>query len=158
MKTLIVLLFSCFSIAGFSQEIPSLKVEELVKRYSNAKGVTVVNFWSTWCKPCQEEMPHFIKITDSLKMKGVNLLLVSLDTKTVYTKGELKAFVKKKKWVAPMVWLNETDADHYCPAIDKSWSGVIPVTLISNPSKNYFKFYEAALSREELTAGIVEAL
>jgi thiol-disulfide isomerase/thioredoxin len=157
-KTLIVFFMCCIGLAAFSQQIPSVKVEELVKQYSNAKGVTVVNFWSTWCKPCQEEMPGFLSVTDSMKQQGVSLLLVSLDTKDVYTNGKLKAFVKKKKWVAPMVWLNETNADHYCPAIDKAWSGVIPVTLIINPSKNYTKFYEAALTKPELIIGIEEAL
>ena len=158
MKLGIVLLFCCFSTAVLAQEIPSLKVEELVAKYSKANGVTVVNFWSTWCKPCQAEMPHFLSITDSMKLKGVSLLLVSLDTKDVYANGKLKAFVNKKKWVAPMVWLNETDADHYCPPIDKTWSGVIPVTLIVNSSKKYSRFYETSLTKEELLKGIEEAL
>ena len=158
MKLFVLIIMCCFTATAFSQGIPSVKVEELVKQYSNAKGVTVVNFWSTWCKPCQEEMPGFLSVTDSLKSKGVNLLLVSLDTKDVYTNGKLKAFVNKKKWGAPMVWLNETDADRYCPAVDKTWSGVIPVTLIINPAKNYTKFYEAALNKEELINAITEAL
>ncbi len=158
MKLFVVIMFSCFTATAYTQDIPSVKVEELVNQYSNAKGVTVVNFWSTWCKPCQEEMPIFLSVTDSLKSKGVSLLLVSLDTKDVYTNGKLKAFVNKKKWVAPMVWLNETDADRYCPAVDKTWSGVIPVTLIINPTKNYSKFYEAALNKAELLKGIEEAL
>jgi len=157
MKTLTLFVMACFSTAVFSQEVPSLKVAELVKKYSSANGITVVNFWSTWCKPCQEEMPHFLRVTDSLKSKGVQLLLVSLDTKDVYTTGKLKAFVAKKKWEAPMVWLNETDADIYCPAVDKTWSGVIPVTLIINPAKNYSKFYETSLTRPELEAGIIAA-
>lgn len=158
MKVLAAILMIYFSTSAFSQQIPSVKVEQLVKQYSNAKGVTVVNFWSTWCKPCQEEMPGFLWVTDSMKQQGVSLLLVSLDTKDVYTNGKLKAFVKMKKWVAPMVWLNETNADRYCPAIDKTWSGVIPVTLIINATKKYSKFYEAALSKAELIKGIEEAL
>ncbi len=158
MKILAAIVMIYFSASAFSQQIPSIKVEELVKQYSNAKGVTVVNFWSTWCKPCQEEMPGFLSVTDSMKQQGVSLLLVSLDTKDVYTNGKLKAFVKKKKWLAPMVWLNETNADRYCPAVDKTWSGVIPVTLIINPAKNYTKFYEAALNKAELINAITEAL
>jgi len=158
MKVLASIVMIWFSTVAFSQQIPSLKVEELVAKYSQAKGVVVVNFWSTWCKPCQEEMPHFIKITDSLKSKGVSLLLVSLDTRTVYAQGKIKSLMQKKKWKANVVWLNETNADHYCPAIDNEWSGVIPVTLIVNPSKNYHRFYESELSKEELIKGIEEAL
>ncbi len=133
-------------------------MEELVKKYSSAKGVTVVYFWSTWCKPCQEEMPDFLSITDSMKQKGVSLLLVSLDTKDVYTNRKLKAFVKKKKWLAAMVWLNETNANNYRQAVDKTWSGVISVTPIINPAKNYTKFYEAAFCEAELIKEIEEVL
>jgi thiol-disulfide isomerase/thioredoxin len=129
-----------------------------VNKYQAAKGPMVINFWSTWCKPCIEEIPHFIKVADSLKSKGVELLLVSLDTKQVYNSGTLKSFIQKKGWKRNMVWLNETDADHYCPVVDSKWSGVIPVTLIINPSKNYRQFYEEPLSHTALTTAIQKAL
>ncbi|MEO7309193.1 MAG: TlpA disulfide reductase family protein [Chitinophagaceae bacterium] len=157
MKALAILIMTFFWMTGDAQQIPSLKVEELVRQYSNAKGVTVVNFWSSWCKSCQEEMPHFLQVTDSLKSKGVSLLLVSMDSKGVFGSGQLKTFIAKKKWKAPLVWLNETDADHYCPVVDNSWSGVIPVTLILNSSKNYKKFYENELTKTELIQAIQAA-
>jgi thiol-disulfide isomerase/thioredoxin len=151
---LVPLLTGC----GHAQTITPVKVEQLVKTYQAAKGVTVINFWSTWCKPCIEEIPHFISLADSLKSKGVQLLLVSQDTKTIYQNGALKKFVAKKGWKPKTYWLNETDADHYCPAVDSTWSGVIPVTLIINPVKNYRQFYESALKKEELRAAVEKAL
>jgi cytochrome c biogenesis protein CcmG/thiol:disulfide interchange protein DsbE len=29
--------------------------------------VTVVNFWGTWCPPCQVELPHVVKLYDDLR-------------------------------------------------------------------------------------------
>jgi thiol-disulfide isomerase/thioredoxin len=145
-------------IESYSQTITPVKVEQLVKTYQATKGVTIINFWSTWCKPCIEEIPYFIKLVDSLKSRGVQLMLVSQDTKTVYQDGSLKKFLIKKGWKSKFFWLNETNADHYCPVVDSSWSGVIPVTLIINPAKNYRQFYESDLSKAELNAAVEKAL
>jgi len=155
-----ILLIACFLLNGaaFGQQITAVKVEKLVADYNSMDGVVVVNFWSTWCQPCIEEIPHFLAVADSLKNKNVKLLLVSLDSKEVFSTGKLKTFLAKKKWNTTHYWLNETDADHYCPAVDKSWSGVIPVTLIINKAKNYHRFYEEALGKKALLQAIEKAL
>jgi thiol-disulfide isomerase/thioredoxin len=157
-RSLLLLLLSAYTFTSFSQTITPVKAEQLVKTYQAAKGPTIINFWSTWCKPCIEEIPHFIALKDSLKKDGVSLMLVSLDTKQVYSSGTLKQFLAKKGWKANQYWLNETDADHYCPQVDKSWSGVIPVTLIINPAKNYSHFYEEPLNKAALATAIKQAL
>lgn len=155
---LFLLLFIVLASTIEAQLITPVKVEQLVKKYRASKGVTIVNFWSTWCKSCKEEIPHFIYIADSLKKEGVQLMLVSQDTKTIYQNGTLKKFLNKKGWKSDLYWLNETNADHYCPAVDSSWSGVIPVTLIINPAKNYKKFYEQELSKAALKEAVEKAL
>lgn len=157
-KNLLGTVLVCYCLVGNAQVITPVKVEQLVKRYQSAKGPTIVNFWSTWCKPCIEEIPHFVALKDSLQKDGVNLMLVSLDTKQIYTDGSLKKFLAKKGWKASFFWLNETNADHYCPAVAAKWSGVIPVTLIINPAKNYSRFYEEPLSKAALANALKEAL
>lgn len=156
--TCLILFFSQDAFAQ-KKQIPALKAGELVNLYQSAPGVMVVNFWSTWCKPCLEEIPHFIEVTGARKNEGVQLLLVSQDTKALYHSGTLEQFLHKKKWEGiPIVWLNETDADHYCPLIDSTWSGVIPATLIIHPTKNYYRFFEEGLSHERLNNEIEIAL
>ncbi len=41
--------------------------------------VVLVDFWATWCRPCQEEIPDLVKLNDSLKDKGFQILGVSMD-------------------------------------------------------------------------------
>jgi thiol-disulfide isomerase/thioredoxin len=135
-----------------------MSVEQLVAKYKQARGVMVVNFWSTWCKPCLEEIPHFIDITKKYEKEKVELLLVSLDTRNLYESGKLLSFIQKKKWQPEMVWLNETDADHYCPAVDSRWSGVIPATVIINPAKNYYAFFEESMTASQLEEAIKKAI
>src|SRR5262249_11339321 len=33
--------------------------------------VLVVNFWATWCAPCRDEMPEFVRIQRELADKGL---------------------------------------------------------------------------------------
>ena len=41
--------------------------------------VVLVNFWATWCPPCQAELPSLITMQDRYRTKGVMVLGISID-------------------------------------------------------------------------------
>ncbi|MCC6867472.1 MAG: TlpA family protein disulfide reductase [Burkholderiales bacterium] len=41
--------------------------------------VVVVNFWATWCAPCREEMPEFIRAQKEYGDKGVQFIGIAVD-------------------------------------------------------------------------------
>jgi len=41
--------------------------------------IVVVNFWATWCGPCQEELPRLSQIAESYSGKPVNFVFISID-------------------------------------------------------------------------------
>lgn len=41
--------------------------------------VVVVNFWATWCGPCQEELPRLSQIAASYAGKPVSFVFISID-------------------------------------------------------------------------------
>ena len=41
--------------------------------------VLVLNFWATWCPPCEEELPSLMRMQDRLRGRGVTVLGVSID-------------------------------------------------------------------------------
>jgi len=41
--------------------------------------VLVVNFWATWCEPCKEEIPEFVKAQAKFKEDGVIFLGIAVD-------------------------------------------------------------------------------
>jgi peroxiredoxin len=41
--------------------------------------VVVVNFWATWCAPCREEMPEFMKIQREFGPRGLQFVGIAVD-------------------------------------------------------------------------------
>lgn len=151
----IVLFIGCFSAKA--QNIPSWKVTKLQDYIAKSDSVLVVNFWATFCKPCIEEIPFFETIVKKYKNQKVKLLLVSLDLRDAYP-SKINAFVKKNKYKSQIVWLNETNADYFCPKVDGDWGGGIPSTLIINKKTGYRKFFEEEMTKEQLDREIQNAI
>ncbi len=41
--------------------------------------VLVVNFWATWCAPCREEMPDFVRAQNEYGAKGLQIVGIAVD-------------------------------------------------------------------------------
>jgi peroxiredoxin len=52
---------------------PSLSVEQLHGK------VVLLNFWATWCKPCEDEMPAMERLYRALAGSDFELVAVSVD-------------------------------------------------------------------------------
>ena len=146
-----------FSVSAQSQSTPSWKVTTLEKYIHNTDSVLVINFWATFCKPCIRELPYIQSISGKLKNKRVALLLVSLDLTEAYP-GAIDSFARANSYTAPIVWLNETNADYFCPKIDKGWSGAIPTTLFINRKKGYRKLVEEQMDEVRFERELKAAL
>lgn len=49
-------------------------------KLSELRGkIVVLNFWATWCGPCQEELPRLAKLASAYEGKPVAFVLVSID-------------------------------------------------------------------------------
>jgi thiol-disulfide isomerase/thioredoxin len=52
-------------------------------KLSDLKGkVVLIDFWATWCAPCEQEMPHLVKLYEKYKDRGFEILAISVDSKS----------------------------------------------------------------------------
>lgn len=131
-----------------AQSIKKWKIAQLEEYIKQSNKPLIINFWATFCTPCVEEIPYFQKLVKKYDKEGVKLLLVSLDLEEGYPK--IKEFAAKHSFIAPVVFLNETNADIFCPKVDEKWSGAIPASLFINNLNGYRKFYEDQIPEKEL--------
>jgi thiol-disulfide isomerase/thioredoxin len=147
-KFFLIFLLTLSSSIAISQDIKRVRIEDVVKMIDTSTTPIVINFWASWCKPCIHELTWFEKIVADHKEKGVKLVLVSLDFSEDFKNKALHKFVKKTGYTSKVVWLDETNADKFCPPIDSAWGGSIPATLMVNNKKSYRQFFEFQLKEE----------
>jgi thiol-disulfide isomerase/thioredoxin len=79
-KLSLLIVFSIVLFRGFSQEIKTLKIDELKKVYIKSNDTTyVVNFFASWCVPCMMEIPILNKFQEEHKNTNIQLIYVSVD-------------------------------------------------------------------------------
>jgi len=61
--------------------------------------VVLLNFWATWCVPCQAEMPRFIEWQSKYQGDGLSIIGVSMDDDS----GPVESFVRKRGLNYPVV-------------------------------------------------------
>ncbi|TXJ26644.1 MAG: TlpA family protein disulfide reductase [Chitinophagaceae bacterium] len=155
------LFFGCVLLLGsglvMGQKVAKVKITELEKMIAESRTPLIINFWATYCKPCIAEMPHFEKLGAKYKEKGLTVVFVSLDMEDDYP-VKVDSFVAKRKLQNKVLWLDETNADYFCPKIDPKWSGAMPATLFVNNTKSYRRLLEEELTEEELEKEIMAIL
>lgn len=131
-----------------SIQVKSVNYKELKPYLEKKDGKTyVVNFWATWCGPCVKELPYFEKINNEYESKNVEVLLVSLDFPKKIEK-KLIPFIEKNKIKTKVIVLDDVNEDYWIKAIDSTWSGAIPATIIYN--KDNRKFFEKSFDYKTL--------
>lgn len=80
-------------------------------KLSDFKGkVVILDFWATWCGPCEMEIPSFVALQKKYRDQGLVVIGASLD------EGEpkqIKSFVERLAINYPIVMADKTIADAY---------------------------------------------
>ena len=118
----------------YAQNIEIITFKNLQQLLFNQSDTTyVVNFMSSWCKPCIKELPEFIKLTNDTKHKKIKVLFVSLDVKKNMNES-IKPIATKFK-INPIYLLDESNPNNWVDKLDKNWNGEIPTTFIIKKGK-----------------------
>lgn len=157
MKQIFIILLIVLPAMGALAQVKKIKITDLEAHIQNSDHPLVVSFFATWCAPCVEEIPWLQGGVAQFTEQKVELVLVSLDFPKDYP-AKLEAFVKKRNFKATVYWLDETDADYFCPKVDPRWQGGIPATLFLNKKNGYRRFFDRALTDRQIVPEIKAAL
>ena len=148
-RFLLVLMAVCFLLTGAvpgwaasSASDFTLKAVQDGKEYSLSqfKGkVVLINFFTYFCGPCREEMPHLSQIYQEFKGQGFQTLGIGLSS----TPDQLKQIVTQLNLAYPVLEGND--------AVSKAYGGVelVPLTFIIDKQGNIAHKVLGARSKED---------
>ena len=153
-RLILIISFSHFVTKLTGQQAEVIKYRQLDSLLSMKNDTTyVINFWATWCKPCVEEMPYFLKLEKESKNLKRKFIYISLDFKRQF-ETRLMPFLKERNITSDVYLLDEPDYDSWIDKVDPKWQGNIPATLIYNYSTGKRTLIDREVSEKELRDAI----
>jgi peroxiredoxin len=135
--------------SGWAASAPdfTLKSVQDGKDYSLSQyrgKVVLLNFFTFFCGPCRQEMPHLSQIDQELKGQGFQTLGIALSS----TPEQLKQLISQLGLKYPV--LEGTDA------VSKAYGGIelVPITFIIDRQGNIVQKILGARSKEEFVKQI----
>jgi len=111
-RTIAVTIFFLLTTLGFGGEgTAQLSLPDThgnIQDISKYRGeIVVLNFWATWCVPCQHEMPLLGEMQKKYEDKGVVVLAASVDDEK--SQPLIQPFAEKNKILFPLLVGATTD-------------------------------------------------
>jgi thiol-disulfide isomerase/thioredoxin len=122
------------------------------QQIGNWKGkVLVVNFWATWCPPCLEEIPHFVRMQERFGGQGLQFVGIAIDEA-----DKVRAFARKQQINYPIM-IGQMDAIELSKTAGNK-AGGLPYTLVLDRSGAVVSQHYGGLDEQILLPIIDELL
>ena len=129
-------------------ELPDLSGAKLRLRDLKDK-VLLVNFWATWCAPCEIEIPWFNDFDQKYREQGLEIVGISLDEEGPEV---VKRFVAKKKMTYKVVMGDDKAAE--------AFGGVIglPTTFLVDRNGKFYSMHRGLVGKDIVEEELLELL
>jgi thiol-disulfide isomerase/thioredoxin len=139
-RLLLVLLF--LSIPAHADDFSFTDVHGKTLKLSAYRGKWVlVNFWATWCPPCQIELPELSALHNAHKNRDLVVIGIAMDYKNAKT---VLDFIKAKAIPYPIVLGNDDTASQI-----GNFDG-LPTSFLYNPSGELAAAHTGAITRDDI--------
>ena len=129
-------------------ELPDLSGAKLRLRDLKDK-VLLVNFWATWCAPCEIEIPWFNDFDQKYRKQGLEIVGISLDEEGPEV---VKRFVARKKMTYKVVMGDDKAAE--------AFGGVIglPTTFLVDRNGKFYSMHRGLVGKDIVEEELLELL
>lgn len=121
-----------------------------------AGKLRLVNFWSTTCGPCLEEMPDLVEINRMYRHRAFEMVTVALNYPD--EQADVEKLLKRFQCSARNHILAGTDKYKAIAAFDKDWDGAIPLTVLFDAEGKVLYRANGKIDPLETKRAIVNAL
>lgn len=132
-RQLILILLACGW--ALSANAASIRVnDKQIAEFPKDRSVVVMNFWATWCEPCVEEIPIFVKLHK--QYPDVEFVGISMDELSM--EQNVQEFAEKHSMKYRIVLRDGQDFESMVNSIDPDWMGGLPATFVFRDGKRVF--------------------
>jgi thiol-disulfide isomerase/thioredoxin len=137
----IVFLITACSSSGSIQKLDDAGISKL----GSQNNTVILNFWATWCEPCVDEIPIFVRLKQ--QHSEFEVIGISMDEPDQITAVE--QFVKKHGMNYRVVLREGENFETMVNSIDPAWMGGLPATFVFKDGKRIYSKM-GIISEEEL--------
>jgi thiol-disulfide isomerase/thioredoxin len=100
---------------------------------SDFKGkVIILDFWTTWCPPCREEIPHLVDLYAAYRGKGLEVVGIALEP---YNLRGVKDFIQRYRVTYPVLIGDNKVSSDYGGIVS------IPTTFVITQDAKIYRAY-----------------
>jgi thiol-disulfide isomerase/thioredoxin len=121
-------------------------------RLSAFRGqLVLINFWATWCAPCREEIPAFIKVRQAYRDRGFEIVGIAIDNPEFVVE-----YVRDLGINYPVLYGSEDAIETGGRYGNRQ--GTLPYSVFVNAEGRISHIHNSGVLREAELIGIVEEL
>lgn len=140
-----IILLVCLLLCSFAAMAHDFKFKDTQGKMQNLTDYrgkwVLVNFWATWCPPCQEETPDLIALHNAHKDTDLVVIGVALDS----TRAAVAEFITKYAIPYPIVFSSYTTAETEVGIVE-----ALPTSYLYDPTGKQVIFQEGLVSKDDV--------